>query len=185
MVTSQLSDAESRMQKAEEAFNREMNSVRAGRASSALVENVTIEYHGVPTPLNQLATISAPEPRLLVIQPWDRQGLPAIERGILKSGLGLNPGNDGTTIRLPIPHPTEERRRELVKVVKRQAEEARVAIRNVRRDVMDKLRHMERDKELSQDDSRRSQDQLQKLTDAFVGQIEVLASAKEAEVMEV
>ena len=185
MVTSQLSDAESRMQKAVEALKREMNSVRTGRASSAIVENVTIEYHGVPMPLNQLATISVPEPRLLVIQPWDRQGLAAIEKGILQSGLGLNPGNDGTTIRLPIPQPTEERRWELVKVVKRQAEEARVAIRNVRRDVMEKLRQLERAKELSQDDSRRSQEQLQKLTDAFMSQLDTLASVKETEVMEV
>jgi len=185
MVTTLLSNAESRMQKAVEALKRDMNTVRTGRASPALVENLSIDYHGIPTPLNQLATISVPEARLLVIQPWDRQAVSAIERGILKSDLGLNPAADGVVIRLPIPQPTEERRRELVRVVKRQAEEARVAIRNIRRDVIDKLRTMERNKELSQDDNRRSQDQLQRLTDAFVTQIEALADAKEAEVMEV
>ena len=185
MVTTLLSNAESRMQKAVEALKRDMNTVRTGRASPALVENLSIDYHGIPTPLNQLATISVPEARLLVIQPWDRQAVSAIERGILKSDLGLNPAADGVVIRLPIPQPTEERRRELVRVVKRQAEEARVSIRNIRRDVIDKLRTMERNKELSQDDNRRSQDQLQRLTDAFVTQIEALADAKEAEVMEV
>ena len=185
MVTTLLSNAESRMQKAVEALKRDMNTVRTGRASPALVENLSIDYHGIPTPLNQLATISVPEARLLVIQPWDRQAVSAIERGILKSDLGLNPAADGVAIRLPIPQPTEERRRELVRVVKRQAEEARVAIRNIRRDVIDKLRTMERNKELSQDDNRRSQDQIQRLTDAFVTQIEALADAKEAEVMEV
>ena len=185
MVTTLLSNAESRMQKAVEALKRDMNTVRTGRASPALVENLSIDYHGIPTPLNQLATISVPEARLLVIQPWDRQAVSAIERGILKSDLGLNPAADGVVIRLPIPQPTEERRRELVRVVKRQAEEARVAVRNIRRDVIDKLRTMERNKELSQDDNRRSQDQLQRLTDAFVNQIEALADAKEAEVMEV
>lgn len=185
MVTTLFSDAESRMRKAADALKREMNTVRTGRASPALVENLIVDYHGIPTPLNQLATISVPEARLLVIQPWDRQALSAIERGILKSSLGLNPATDGAVIRLSIPQPTEERRYELVKVVRRQAEEARVAIRNIRRDVIEKLRTMERNKELSQDDSRRSQEQLQRVTDAFISQIEVLAEAKEAEVMEV
>ena len=185
MVTSLHSDAESRMQKAVEALKREMNAIRTGRASPTLVENVTVDYHGVPTPLNQLATISTPEARLLVVQPWDRQAISEIERGILKSGLGLNPASDGTVIRLAIPEPTEERRRELVKVVKRQAEEARVAARNIRRDVIDKLRGMERNKELSQDENRRAQDQLQKLTDAAINQIGTAADDKEAEVMEV
>ena len=185
MVTSLHSDAESRMQKAVEALKRDMNTIRTGRASPTLVENVTVDYHGVPTPLNQLATISTPEARLLVIQPWDRQAISEIERGILKSGLGLNPASDGTVVRLAIPQPTEERRRELVKVVKRQAEEARVAARNIRRDIIDKLRGMERNKELSQDENHRAQDQLQKLTDAAISQIGTVADGKEAEVMEV
>ena len=185
MVTSLNSDAESRMQKALDALGREMNTVRTGRAMPALVENVNVDYRGVPTPLNQLATISAPSASLLVVQPWDRQVVPEIERAILKSGLGLNPATDGTVIRLPIPQPTEERRRELVKVVKRQTEQARVEVRNIRRDVIDKLRGMERAKDLSQDESRRFQDQLQKLTDAVISQINDVADDKEAEVMEV
>lgn len=185
MVTSLISDAESRMQKAVEALKRDMSGIRTGRASPTLVENLEVDYHGIPTPLNQLATITVPEARLLMIQPWDRQAVTAIERGILKSDLGLNPASDGTVIRLTIPQPTEERRLDLVKVVKRHTEEARVAVRNVRRDVIDKLRAMERNKEISQDDSRRSQDQIQKVTDSFVGQMNALAETKEAEVMEV
>ena len=186
MVTpSQLSDAESRMRKAVEALNREMNTIRTGRASPALVENLIVDYHGVPTPLNQLATITAPEARMLIIQPWDRRAIQEIEKGILKSSLGLNPASDGSIVRLLIPQPTEERRRDLVKVVKRNAEEARIALRNIRRDIIDKLRAMERNKELSQDENRRLQDQLQKLTDSFVGQVDSMAEAKETEVMEV
>ncbi|MFH1140665.1 MAG: ribosome recycling factor [Chloroflexota bacterium] len=185
MATSLLPDAESRMHKAGEVLKREMNTIRTGRASPALLESVIVDYHGVPTPLNQLATISAPEARLLLIQPWDRQSVTEIERGILKSGLGLNPAADGAMIRVPIPQPTEERRRDLVKVVRQHAEEARVAVRNVRRDVQDKLRAMERSKEISQDESRRLQDRLQKLTDAAIVQINASAEEKEAEVMEV
>lgn len=185
MITSLLSEAESRMHKAIEVLKREMNTIRTGRANPALVENVIVDYHGVPTPLNQLATISAPEARLLVVQPWDRQVISQIERGILKSGLGLNPATDGNVIRLPLPAPTEERRRDLVKVVRRHGEEARVAVRNIRRDVLEKLRGMERAKEASQDESRRLQDQLQRLTDAFISQITTVAEEKEAEVMEV
>ncbi|MBI4201386.1 MAG: ribosome recycling factor [Chloroflexi bacterium] len=185
MVTSLLSDAEVRMQKAVEAFKRDMNSIRTGRASPALLENLPIDYHGIPTPLKQLASISTPEVRLLVIQPWDRQAVSAIERGILKSGLGLNPITEGAVIRVPVPQPTEERRRELVKTLKRQGEEAHVAVRNIRRDVLEKVRAMERNKEMSQDDARRYQEQLQKRTDAFTDQIDSLAEVKEAEVMEV
>ncbi|MBI4201006.1 MAG: ribosome recycling factor [Chloroflexi bacterium] len=185
MVTSLLSNAESRMQMAVEAFRRETNTIRTGRASPALVENLLVDYHGVPTPLKQLATISAPEVRLLMIQPWDRTIVSAIERGILKSALGLNPVTDGAVIRVPVPLPTEERRRELVRILRRQAEDAHVAVRNVRRDALDKLRAMERNKELSQDDAKRHQEQLQRLTDAFINQIDSLAEVKEAEVMEV
>ena len=185
MATSLLSDAESRMHKAGDVLKREMNTIRTGRASPALLESVIVDYHGVPTPLNQLATISAPEARLLLIQPWDRGSVTEIERGILKSGLGLNPATDGAMIRVPIPQLTEERRRDFVKVVRQHAEEARVAVRNVRRDVQDKLRAMERTKEVSQDESRRLQDRLQKLTDAAIVQINTAAEEKEAEVMEV
>jgi len=185
MVTSPIQDAESRMLKTVESLKREMDAVRTGRASPALVEGLVIDYYGASTPLNQLATISAPEPRLLVLQPWDRQAVSAIERAVLKSGLGLNPATDGTVIRLPIPQPTEERRRDLVKVAKKHAEGARISVRNIRRDVLEKLRAMERSKELSQDDNRRLQDQLQKVTDVSISRIDTLVQAKEAEVMEV
>ena len=184
-TASLLSDAESRMKKTLEALNREMNTVRTGRATPSLMENVLVNYHGVPTPINQLATVTAPEARLLVIQPWDRSVISEIERSILKSSLGLNPANDGTVVRIPIPEPTEERRRDLVKVVRRHAEESRVAVRNIRRDAIEKIRAMERNKELSQDESRRNQDQIQKLTDSYIGKVDTAAAEKEAEVLEV
>ncbi len=184
-TSSLLSDADSRMHKTIEAMKREMNTVRTGRASPSLVENLSVDYHGVATPLNQLATIVAPEARLVVIQPWDRRSIPEIEKGILKSNLGLNPSSDGTVIRLSIPQPTEEGRRDLAKVVRKHAEEARVAVRNIRRDAIEKLRSQERDKELSQDESRRVQDQVQKTTDALISEVDALAKAKESEVMEV
>ena len=185
MVTAVLSDADTRMQRAIEALKRELATVRTGRASPAIVENVMVEYYGVPTPLNQLATISVPEAQLIVIQPWDREALSSIERGILKANLGLNPTNDGSVMRLAIPQPTEERRRELVKVVKRQVEERRVEVRNIRRDIVERLRAMERNKEISQDEGQRSQRQLQQLTDRIIELIESLAAEKETEVMEV
>ncbi len=185
MVSTLLPEAETRMGKATESLAREMNSVRTGRASPVLVEKVVVDYYGAQTPLNQLATVTAPEGNLLVIQPWDRQAIPAIEKGILKSSLGLNPASDGVVIRVPIPQATEERRRDFVKLLKKQAEESRIEVRNIRRDIMEKLRAMERNKEISQDENRRYQEQLQKLTDAFTGQIDEMAITKEAEVMEV
>jgi ribosome recycling factor len=184
-TSSLLSDADSRMRKTIEAMKRNMSTVRTGRASPSLVENLSIDYHGVATPLNQLASIVAPEARLVVVQPWDRQCIPEIEKSILKSHLGLNPSSDGTVVRLSIPLPTEEGRRELVKVVKKHAEEARVAIRNIRRDTIEKLRGLEHNKELSQDESRRSQDQVQKTTDSLIGEVDAVAKAKETAVMEV
>ena len=184
-TSSLLSDADSRMRKTIEAMKRGMSTVRTGRASPSLVENLSVDYHGVATPLNQLASIVAPEARLVVVQPWDRHSIPEIEKSILKSNLGLNPSSDGTVVRLSIPHPTEEGRRELVKVVRKHAEEARVAVRNIRRDAIEKLRGLEHSKELSQDESRRGQDQVQKTTDALIGEVEALAKAKETEVMEV
>lgn len=185
MATELISDTETRMQKSLEALKREMSTVRTGRASPNVLDGVTVDYYGAPTPLNQLATISSPDATLIVVQPYDRQVIGDIERGILKAGLGLNPSNDGSVIRLPMPQPTEERRRDLVKVVKQQAEGARVAVRNIRRDVIDRLRTLERGKEISQDEVHRFQDQVQKLTDTFVGQIDSSATSKEAEVMEV
>jgi ribosome recycling factor len=180
-----LSDTDSRMRKSVEALKRELDSIRTGRASPALVENIMVDYYGVPTPLNQLASISAPETRVLMIQPWDKQSLKNVEKGILKSELGLVPSNDGNAIRIVLPILTEERRRELVRLVSRKVEDANVAIRNIRRDSLDRFREMERGKEISQDDARRAQEQLQKLTDSYVAQMNSLRRDKEAEVMEV
>ena len=185
MVTDALDNAESRMQKAVEALRRELATIRTGRGNPALVESVMVDYYGVPTPLNQLATIAVPEANLITVQPWDKQAVSAVERALLKANLGLTPANDGTVIRLSIPQLTEERRRELVKAVKGHLEEGRVAVRNIRRGVMERLRAMERDKELSQDENQRAQGNLQKLTDSSINQMESVAAVKETEVMEV
>lgn len=173
------------MQKAVDAARREFASVRTGRASPALLERVTVDYYGVPTPITQVATVTAPEPRLLVIQPWDKSLVREIERAIQKSELGLTPTTDGAVIRLPIPPLTGERRRDLVKLVHRQAEEARVAVRNIRRDHKEKLERLQKAGELSEDETRRAIDELQKLTDRFIGEIDALLAAKEKEIMEV
>ncbi len=180
-----LTETDSRMSKSVDALKRELNSIRTGRATPALVENLMVDYYGVPTPLNQLASISVPEPRVLMIQPWDKQAMTDFERSVLKSDLGLVPNNDGNVIRINIPTLTEERRRELVRLVGRKVEEAHVAVRNIRRDSLEQFRGMERNKDLSQDESRRSQEQLQTLTDRFIAQMDSLRDEKEAEVMEV
>ena len=180
-----LLETDERMQKSVDALKRELNTIRTGRASPALVETLMVEYYGVPTPMNQLASISVPEARVLMIQPWDRQSIKDVERSILMSDLGLTPNNDGTAIRLNIPIPTEERRRELVRLVGRKVEDGLVSIRNIRRDSIADFRAMERNKELSQDESRRAQGQLQEITDAFSGQMQEMKQEKEAEVMEV
>lgn len=185
MTQQLLDDAEKRMQKTREVLERELASIRTGRASPSLVEDLPIDYYGTPTPLKQIASISAPEPRMLMIQPWDRGSIPQIERAISKSDLGLSPVADGALLRLPIPTLTQERRQDMAKLVRKRVEDDRVAIRNVRRDALDHLRKLERDKDVSQDEERRSQDLLQKLTDRYVGELDKLGSAKEAEVMEV
>jgi len=187
MVTEQgvLSDTGARMSKSVEALKSELVSVRTGRATPALIENLMADYYGVPTPLSQMASISVPEARLLMIQPWDKQALKEVEKSILKSELGLVPNNDGTVIRISIPTLTEERRKELVRLVARKVEDAHVAVRNIRRDAVDQLRQMEKSKELSRDDSHLAQEQVQKLTDAHIGQMDTVGSDKEAEVMEV
>jgi len=177
--------AEEKMQKSLQAMRRDLDSIRTGRATPALLDGINVEAYGVSTPLNQLATISIPEARMLVIQPWDRSTLPNIQKAILKSDLGINPVNDGTVIRLVIPAPTEERRKELVKVVRKKVEEGKVAIRNVRRDAMEELRRLEKDKEISQDDNRRALERLQKLTDSFVEKASQIGQDKESEIMEV
>ena len=180
-----LSDAHSRMSKAVEVLQRELNLLRTGRAAPALMENMIVDYYGVPTPLIQLATITAPEARLIMIQPWDRQALQDVEKSLLKSELAFNPSNDGNVIRVPIPPLSQERRRELVRVLKRRIEDGKLAARNVRRDALEHLRTMERNKVISQDDNRRAQDQLQKATNSYVAQMDEVSSVKEAEIMQV
>ncbi|HHV71466.1 MAG TPA: ribosome recycling factor [Clostridia bacterium] len=178
-------DAEERMLKAEENLRREYASLRAGRATPALLDRIMVDYYGTPTPINHLANISVPDPRMLVIQPWDKNVLSHIEKAILKSNLGLTPTNDGSVIRLNIPQLTEERRKELVKAVKKMAEEAKVAIRNIRRDANERLKNMEKNGEISEDDSKRHQDEIQKLTDKYIKEVEKIQIAKEKEIMEV
>lgn len=180
-----LLETDDRMQRSVEALRRELNTIRTGRASPALIETLTVEYYGVPTPMNQLASISVPEARVLMIQPWDRQSIRDVERSILTSDLGLVPNNDGTAIRLNIPVLTEERRRELVRLVGRKVEDGLVSLRNIRRNSLGGFRSMERNKELSQDESRFAQDQLQEITNAFSSQMQEMKQEKEAEVMEV
>lgn len=185
MIDDVFNAAQDRMTKAVEALRRELATIRTGRAHPGLVEHLRVDYYGVPTPLNQLATISVPDPRLLTIQPWDRQAMGAIEKAILKSDLSLTPTNDGTLIRLSIPQLTEERRRDLAKMVHKKVEEARVEVRNIRRDGHDELRRLQREKLISEDDQYRGQEKLQKLTDEFVHQVERLGEEKEAELLAV
>jgi ribosome recycling factor len=180
-----VADGKSHMQKAVDATKREFGGVRTGRASPALLERVSVDYYGVATPITQVASVSVPEARLLVIQPWDKGLIKEIERAIQKSELGLTPSTDGAVIRLPIPPLTGDRRRELVKVVHKQAEEGRVAIRNIRRDNREKLERLEKAGDLSKDEARRHQDELQKITDQHIKEIDTLLAAKEKEITEV
>ncbi len=185
MTADLFGDAERRMQKAVDALKQDLNAIRAGRASSSLVERITVEYYGAPTPINQVASVSTPEARLLVIQPWDRKLLPDIEKAIQKSDLGINPNNDGQVIRLNIPPMSEDRRRDLVKTLHKKLDEHKVAIRNVRRDIQDKLRDREKKKEVSEDELKRSTERLQKLTDRYVDEMDKVGKAKELEILEV
>jgi ribosome recycling factor len=185
MIDDALTNAEKRMEKAADALGRELATIRGGRARTSLVDHVKVEYYGSTMPLNQLATVSAPEARLLTIQPWDRQALGAIEKAIQKSDLGVNPSNDGHIIRLVIPPLTEERRKDLVRVVHKKVEEGRVAVRNVRRDCLEELRRLQREEHVSEDDERRAQEKLQKLTDRHIEDIERLGQEKETELLEV
>ncbi|MEO6058621.1 MAG: ribosome recycling factor [Candidatus Limnocylindria bacterium] len=177
--------AEPKMQRGVEAMERDFAAIRTGRASTALVERITVDYYGTQTPLNQIAGISTPDAHLIVIQPWDRSVLSAIERAILKSDIGLMPNVDGTVVRLNVPPLTEERRREMVKQVRRRAEDARVEVRGHRREAADHLKHALREGSISEDEERRELDALQRLTDRFVDAIDARAEHKEAEVMEV
>ncbi|OGO48177.1 MAG: ribosome recycling factor [Chloroflexi bacterium RBG_16_64_32] len=185
MIDDALLDAADRMEKALEALQRDLASVRTGRASPALVDHIQVDYYGTPTPLNQLATVTTPDARLIVIQPWDRGSIGAVEKAIQKSDLGLNPSNDGTVIRLALPQLTEDRRREIAKQVRKRVEDARVAARNVRRDCHDQIRRLEHDHKISQDDMHRAETELQKLTDDHIKGIDKAGHAKEEEVLAV
>lgn len=185
MINETLADAESRMAKSLEALHRDLNTVRTGRASPALLDRVTVEYYGTPTPLNQMSNISAPEARLLVIQPYDKGVIPDIERALQKSDIGITPSNDGIVIRLAIPQLTEDRRKQLVKQVHGQVEDAKVAIRNVRRDSMSDVREMMTSKMISEDDERRAEQRLDELTKKFVEEADKIGKTKEHEVLEV
>jgi ribosome recycling factor len=180
-----LADAKRRMDKSIEATHHEFNSIRTGRASPALLDRITIDYYGTPTPLKSLASISAPEARLLVVQPFDPGAIKNIERAIQESDLGLTPSNDGKVIRLPIPSLTEERRKDLVKIVRRVAEDGKVAVRNVRRDVMQHLKELVVNGDVGDDEERRAEQQVQKITDEHTKSIDDLLKVKEAEIMEV
>jgi ribosome recycling factor len=180
-----LREAETKMSKSVEHFASELATIRTGRANPALIDKIMVPYYGTPTPLNQLAQISAPEPRLLVVQVYDKSQMGAVEKALRTSEQGLNPANDGQVIRVPIPPLTEERRREFVKLVRQRAEEARVAIRNVRRDELHRLEHMQKQGEVPEDESKRAPGRLQKIIEAQIEKVDALASRKEHEVMEV
>ena len=180
-----LADARHRMDKAVEATQTEFGTVRSGRASAGLLDRITVDYYGTRTPLKQLANVSAPEPRLLTVTPYDKSAMKNIEKAIRESDLGLNPSNDGTVIRLPVPHLTEERRRELVKLVHRLAEDGRVAVRNVRREAMKDLRELVKEGMVGEDAERRAEEELQKVTDGHVKRIDELLKHKEDEILEV
>lgn len=185
MIREIIQDAEDRMKKTVENLRKEYGSLRAGRANPSLLDKITVDYYGVPTPINQLANISVPEPRMLVIQPWDKSSLPTVEKAILKSDLGLTPSSDGQVIRITIPQLTKERRADLVKVVRKKAEETKVAIRNIRRDANDHIKLMEKEHEVSEDDAKRAQEETQKGTDRFIKEVDHVVQVKEEEIMEV
>ncbi len=176
--------ADAKMRKAVEVLKHELATIRTGRAHPGLVEHIMVDYHGTPVPLNQIASIGIPEARLLVIQPWDKQVLSNVEKAILKSDLGLTPNNDGNIIRLAIPQLTEERRSQLVKVVRKRVEDGRVAVRNVRRDAVEGLRKLKENKEMSEDEQKRAMTRLQQLTDKFIEEIDRIAKSKETELLE-
>jgi ribosome recycling factor len=178
-------DTEQHMEKSLAALRRELANFRTGRANPSVIEHLTVDYYGSPTPLRQLANISAPDPRQLVVQPYDRSAVGSIEKAIRSSDFGFNPTTDGSTIRIIIPQLTEERRRDFVKLVHKRVEEAKVAVRNVRRDANDSLRKQRKDKDLSEDEEKRAQEQLQKLTDRAIRDADGIGQAKEAEIMEI
>lgn len=185
MIDEFLTDCDRRMDQAVDHLRRELTSIRTGRASPLLIEDLSIDYYGQPTPLKQIAGVSAPEARLLLIQPWDKGALSDIEKAIVASDLGITPSNDGNVIHLPIPQLSEDRRRDIVRLVKQRTEDARVAVRNIRRDIHDDLRELVAEKEASEDEFRRSEGSLQQATDKHVEALDALGQQKEAEVMQV
>jgi len=185
MIKDILVDVEDRMKKAIDFLTKDLAALRAGRANPAMVEKIMVEYYGTPTPLNQLSNITVPEARLLVIQPWDKSSILDIERAILKSDLGVNPNNDGNVIRIAIPQLTEESRKDLVKVVRKRAEEAKVAVRNIRREGNDMIKSSEKEKLISEDESKKGLDDVQKVTDKYIKDIDEIMKAKEKDIMEV
>jgi len=180
-----LEEAEEKMKKTVDATRREFNGIRTGRATPALLDRITVDVYGTQLPLNQVATISVPEARLLMISPWDKSTIPAIERSIMKSDLGLNPSSDGNVIRLAIPQLTEERRRDLTRVVHKKAEEGKVAIRNVRREANEELKKLRKASDISEDEEKRAEERVQKLTDKYISEIDRIQEIKEQEVLEV
>ena len=180
-----LSDTSTKMDRAIDAFKRDLTQLRTGRATTAMVENVEVDYYGNMTPLKQIASISIPDARAIMVQPWDGGALRQIEKSLMASEMGFNPSNDGAIITVPIPQLTQERRLEMVKLLKRKIEDGKVSIRNVRRDSLESLRKLEKGKSISQDDGRRAQELLQKTTDGFTKQIDETGSAKEAEILQV
>lgn len=180
-----VQDCHQRMQKSIDSLEKDFNKLRTGRASTALVDNIRVDYYGTPTPLNQVASVSIPDSRTISISPWDRNAFNSIEKAIMKSDLGLTPINDGRAIRINIPPLTEERRKDLVKTAKKYTEEAKVAIRNVRRDINDTLKKMQLAKEMSEDEQHKAQDEIQKITDNFVKKVDSVLAEKEKEIMEI
>lgn len=185
MIEQIFKDVDGRMQKSINALTHELATIRTGRASPAIVEHIKADYHGILTPLNQMASISIPEAKMILIQPWDKTMLKNIEKAILKSEIGLNPMNDGNLIRIVIPAITEERRKELIKVVHKRLEDTKIALRNIRRDGLESLRKSEKDKEISQDEFTRTSEKLQKLIDSYIEKADAIGKAKEAEILEV
>ncbi len=185
MANAVMDTAKQKMENTIGAYTRSLSSIRAGRANASLLDRITVEYYGAPTPINQMAGISVPEPRLLAIQPYDKTIIGDIEKAILKSDLGITPSNDGSLIRLAIPALTEERRKDIVKTVKKEAEDAKVAIRNVRRDANDEFKKLEKSAEITEDELHRYGDDIQKLTDDYIKQIDDIAKDKENEIMEI
>ena len=185
MLREVFSSQEERMKKSIEALKRDYAALRAGRATPALLDRVMVEYYGAPTPINQVANVSVPEPRMITIQPWDKGMLSDIEKAIMKSDLGLNPNSDGTMIRLSIPQLTQERRTELAKSIHKKAEDAKVAVRNIRRDANDVIKKLEKDKVITEDENKKAQDDMQKLIDKYIKEIDNVMATKEKEIMEV